>query len=230
MYRVKSAHEQLIYNSIALKWDLTSQLDVALWQQLLASRPNLGVSLLPPRFNEIIHELGGGRSWRRWYEEEKRGRRTTMRKGVGVSHHPSRVRPHWSPSVAERWSFNHSRPMIVAISARCRPLGPIYPLIVSARPGQKKKKKKSLLRSLFGCVNSSATIFAVTLWPAGRISTRLLTFSVSKILYTHRLVSSRRQGRQFSFVWFIRQRTFGFIIPEEEVGEPKLFSSVVIFE
>lgn len=88
-------------------------------------------------------------------------------------------------------------------------LGPHLSSLVSARPGrQKKKKKKSLLRSLFGCVNSSATIFAVTLWPAGRISTRLLTFSVSKILYAHRLVSSRRQGRQFSFVWFHPSENF----------------------
>ena len=34
----------------------------------------------------------------------------------GVSHHPSRVRSYWFLLAAERWSFNHSRPMIVRIS------------------------------------------------------------------------------------------------------------------
>lgn len=219
MYRVKSAHEQLIYNSIALKWDLTSQLDVALWrQQLLAFRPNLGVSLLPPRFNEIIHELGGGRSWRRWWGGElKRGRRTTMRKGVGVSHHPSRVRPHWSPSVAERWSFNHSRPMIVAISARCRPLGPIYPL--SSLPGPAARRRRRRRASSVHFLGVWTRLRPSSQWHFGQLVASLLGSWLSPFQKssTH-IVSYRLVDREDNFhsCDFIRQRTFGFIIPEDE--------------
>jgi len=67
----------------------------------------------------------------------------------GVSHPPSRVRPHWSQLGAERWSLNHSRPMIVGIS-QCRSLGPSLAILspaLSARPEEGRSRKSP--RSLF---------------------------------------------------------------------------------
>lgn len=180
-----------------------------------ASRPNLGVSLLPPRFNEIIHEIG-------WLVElvKKMMRR---RKGWALLIIRRESGPHWSPSVAERWSFNHSRPMIVAISARCRPLGSSLSSLVSARPEEEEEEEPPPF-TFWVC----ATIFAVTLWPAGRISTRLLTFSISifPLRTSSRIVSSTGKTI-FHSCDFIRQDNYwvrysgGGIALER--WQPKLF-------
>ena len=81
---------------------------------------------------------------------------------------------------------NDSQNILVSFLIPSRYISSLFSLPCLVCPARGGRSRKSSPFTF--CVNSSATIFAVTLWPAGRVSRQLLTFSLFRpfrILSSH---------------------------------------------